>query len=370
MSNEAVASEPGNMNPFVGGDPIESENLGTMQDLVENADTSSGNFQTIKPAEIREADMTQAKYEEAPQLSDAKDSDEADTSAEAEEAEESADVSEGDTAEADTAETTPEDLEDAGEPAEKAEAEQPDQKIMIPKYRLDQEAAKRRAAEDRAKRLQEQLENAAPITDAPDIEFDIEERVKTAFDKVLDGDIDTATQAIAEVIKSTNLQVLEAARADAAKQVVAGTHKTQQATELDTVIDTLESTYAVLNPSSESYNKELVQEVLAMQAGYAAAGMTDAQAMEKAANNALLLYGFAEAVSDDPAQAPVPAKEEKGPSPSIKRKVEAKRQQPPSLPPSSSDDTEAPEIDINQLTEDELFALPESTIRRLRGDNL
>ena len=376
MSKEAEAQDSADditvTSPFVGGDPIEDENLGTMTDLVENATEDAGRFQAIESAEARQTKLEQAKHEEAPSLGDAKEDDEkeddeTDASAETAEAEETA-------AETTDEAETPEDLDDAGEPTDKAEAEEGEEAdkkapIRIPKYRLDQEVAKRRAAEDRAKRLEEQLKTAQPYTEAPDLKFDIAGDVKAAFEKVLDGDMDSATQAIVDVITNTNKQVLEAARADTAKQVVAGTNKQSAASELDQVIDQLESTYDVFNQQSENFNSDLVDEVLAMQAGYAATGMTPAQAMQKAADNALLLYGYAVAEGDEPA-AQTEAKEPPKPSRQVEKNVKAKEQQPPPLPPSSSDDQgdAASDYDITQMTIDEFEALPESVQRRLRGD--
>lgn len=359
-------SDDAMMSPFAGGDPIESEDLGTMTDLVENADAGAGRFQQITPDEGRTTDINPAQYESAPTLSDAAEetTDEADAPEETAEAEEPA-------AETTDEAETPEDLEDAGEPTQKAEETPQKEPIRIPKYRLDQEAAKRRAAEEKVKQLEEMLNNAAPVTDAPELDFDIADSVKAAFDKVLDGDLDNATQAIVDVITSTNKQVLEAARADAAKQATAITNQTAQKTELDQVIDRLETTYDVFNQESDNYNQDLVQEVLAMQAGYRASGMTDAQAMEKAANNALVLYGFAEFEGDAPEQTEAPAAETKtAPSQQVRKNVEASKQQPPDLPPSSSREERTPEIDIMQLSEEEFDALPEATLRRLRGDSL
>lgn len=366
MSKTVAAPEPqdddGMMvsSPFIGGDPIVEEDQGTMVDLLEG-NNEAGRFQPVVPAQDRKIDLNPAKHEAGPELSDAKD--------EAQKAED------GDEAQAEgketDAEVTPEELEKTGEESQKASEEdkaEPKKPIMIPKYRLDQEVAKRREAEARLEARNKAIEEAKPFTkEAPVVEIEnLTESVKSMFDKVLDGDLDAATADFAAMMQSSNQKLIEAVRADTAKQVMAGSQHVTATTDLDTVIDDLESTYDVLNSKSENYDANLVSEVLAMQAGYAASGMSDAQAMDKAAKNALLLYGYAQAESDEPAAA-----EPKAPAKSrdVERNIKAAAQQPPDLPPSSSDDqTKIEEINVLELSDDEFDALPESVQRRLRGD--
>ena len=52
----------------------------------------------------------------------------------------------------------------------------------------------------------------------------------------------------------------------------------------------------------------------------------------------------------------------------MQKKLEAAESQPPELQGESNADRGEATLDVNKLSEDEFNALPEETLRRLRGD--
>ena len=74
--------------------------------------------------------------------------------------------------------------------------------------------------------------------------------------------------------------------------------------------------------------------------------------------------------SDEPKADPAPtltkAVQEKKQKATVQKKVEASQAQPPEMKGDSSKNKKV--VDINTLSDDEFGALPEETLRRMRGD--
>jgi hypothetical protein len=333
-------STPQMSNPFLGGDPIEEEDLGAF--MGEDSDGPSG-FSLPKAQEpVEETEETEEVAEEQPETVESA---------------------------PETAETEPETAETEAEPKD----------IRIPKARLDQEATRRRAAEAKARELEAQLarlQGQKPGEPPAAIKIDIGDKARTMFDKALDGDIDTANATFNEIINSIVQNTVEAVRNETMAKVPEAIQATLTSQTLQGVIDDLENNYEMFRTGAEQFNQDLVDDTLAMQEAFIKRGYDPAQAMRKAADTALKEHypdlftpKAPEPVAETPPAAPKATRSPKD----VQRNVTAAQQQPPELPgrqPTGDADFAQLQSRLNELSDEELDALPEATLRRLRGDFL
>jgi hypothetical protein len=389
----AVAEASGNPPPnlFAGADPIEDENLGNYGEYFDNPAPVSGApaAEVVPPAVADTAGDTGAPPVEGAS---------ADPAAPAAAPTDTPPTGEpvGDPQPAEPAAASPADPEItpppepvAGESG--AEGAEP-QETSVPSYRLAQEAARRRQAEAHAQDMERQLQDAqqqvqrqvqpqVPQVPVQPVEqtqlpaasaLDLGDDPKQMFDKVLDGDLDSATALFTDMMRKATVQQQAPAAAGQAgptpEDVQAVVEQKVQAMQLReaeiAVIVGLEQKYEVFDPNSGSFDKDLVDETLALKATYEARHFTPADAMERASMMVLNMNGIATAVPTaplNPAQAPNPA--------AVKRNVDALNATPPQMPVGAQQGG-IPEIDINSLSQEDFEALPEATIARLRGDTL
>lgn len=217
--------------------------------------------------------------------------------------------------------------------------------------------------------------------------FDFGDSPKQMFDKILDGDLDTANQLFADIIKGVANTASEhsykRARNDMDRVYQERTEKSAE----QTVIDELESTYDFFNPGNEqAFDPDAVNETLALQRGFIEQGYSRADAMRSAANYVVTMRRANEG-QPEPAQQPTlggerqpapeteqPAatKQDSTPAPrkpeDIDRNLKAQQSQPPRTAGEGNDTRDAGLPDLSKLSEEEIDALPEATIKRLRGD--
>lgn len=346
---------------YAGGDPIEEEDQGQLYDesvLTPLAQPQDEPEATPEPEPTEAAAETEPTAEEPEAAAEASEEPEAEAAAEEEPAQE--------------------------EPAEEAEAvadePEPATDVRIPKARLDQEAARRRAAENRLKELEQKLaaqqgQGPQPVTEAPQLDINISEKAKALGDTLLDGNMDKFSQDFNEIIADVVKQTVETVRADTAAQVTSAVQQGTQQNTLDSVIDRLENDYAVFRPNDPGFDADLVNEALAIRAGFESQGYTPADAMDQAAQYVLRMHK-PELLEPAAPAAPAPQQEAVPPRPAaaaekaVQQKVEAANQQPPELP-QGQDERGASQFthdSVLTLTEEEYEALPESALRRLRGD--
>lgn len=265
---------------------------------------------------------------------------------------------EEDTAEAELAAENPE-----VEPKAEAEADPEDQKSpSVPAWRLKQEAAKRRAAEERVRLLEGKTPEGGPI------KVDFGEQGRQMFDMVLDGKLDDASGLLNQLISGAVQQGVQAATNGIDSRVTEVVSRNQHMSAEDSMIASLEERFPVLNNKHGDFDASLVENVLAVRDGYInGMQLSPSDAMEQAAEMVLRAHRptYFQEIPAQAAQAPDTRGAE-----AISRNVAAQQRQPPNLPQSGST-PKPPEakIDLNQLSMEELDALPESTWRRLRGDD-
>lgn len=258
-----------------------------------------------------------------------------------------------------------------GEEEETGLTDEEKQNLKVPKARLDAALAKGRAREAELRAQIEALTRTSS-TDAAtksvaEIETDIEAleaKHKQALD---DGKSEVATSLLREIrirerqiadLRSEGLS--ERARALAVEQV-----------RVDLLIARLEDQFPQINPDSDEYDQDAVDEVLFLRQSFEAKGLPSSEALSRA-----MKYVFASAPAK-PADAP----EKKGlaaTGPASNRKpaavakaVDAAKRTPAAVDVVGLDSDKKGgglEGNVAEMTEEEFEALPESTKARLRGD--
>lgn len=255
---------------------------------------------------------------------------------------------------------------------EVSEAEEPketaqDQK-MIPKYRFDQQNATLKEYKRELDALRSQMKE--PETFESDYDFrgkEIEHQ-----NLVLDGDADKAA-ALRMEIEATRYKQIEH---DLTQKISHSVNQSQQASALQRAAAELESEFPIFDKSSNQFNEKLTDEVNALHQGLMAKDENPVTALHKAVKYVLMGNGYVDMNE--------PAPESAGLAPSaprsgdevakkraeVSRKLQAAEAQPPEMPGESSSARGERSLEISSMTEDEFNALPDATLKRLRGDIL
>ena len=286
-----------------------------------------------------------------------------------EEAEEK--VESGEEEEAATEEEVLEELPDAAK-AEEEEVEEPlapegedippPKKPMVPKSRLDEVLAKQKALQ---KQLDEMKAAQEPAEDAPE-EFDFDKGEIEYQQLVLDGESEKAAALRQQMRKAEREQIAYEMRKEMGTTVA----KSAQETALATAAQEMESAFPVFDQNSESFNQELTQEVVELRDAFITQGFDVVDALSKAVNFVVKSNDIVASGEETPALANAPKKQAVADKKrkEVSRKLKAAESQPPEMPGESSSARGDQAINVNNLTEDEFNALPDATLKRLRGD--
>jgi hypothetical protein len=239
------------------------------------------------------------------------------------------------------------------------EVEQP-KAPMVPKSRLDEVLAKQKALQkqlDEAKAAQEQaLENA------PEYDFGAKEAEYQQL--VLDGEAEKAVNLRNEIRNAEKEQFMFEVQAKMGQTV----QKNQEMTELQAKAAEIEATFSVLNENSADFDVELQNEVVELRNAFMSQGYTPADSLTKATEYTLAAKK-PELLNPTPvSQTPKVDEQvaEKKKVANINKKLQAADSQPPSMKGESAKGDK--KIDLHKLSDDEFSALPEETLRRMRGD--
>lgn len=236
---------------------------------------------------------------------------------------------------------------------------------MVPKSRLDEVLAKQKALQ---KQLDDMKKAQEPPADAPEA-YDFAAKEREYMNLVLDGKEAEAVQLRQEIRTAEKTQ-LEFEMSQKMQQTVS---QNAQATALQAAANELEANFPVFDQNSAEYNADYTQEVIDLRDAFIVQGFDAVDALSKAANFVIKDHGLAEEAPQQSTltQSAAPVQDEVAKKRAeVNKKLNAAKSQPPELPGESSAARGEKALDISTMTEDEFNALPEATIKRLRGDLL
>ena len=256
-------------------------------------------------------------------------------------------------------------LKEAAELEEPEAKEKPAKKTMVPKARLDEVLAKQKA-------LQKQLDdlNAANVKpeDAPE-EYDFDEKEVEYQNMVLDGETDKAVGLRREIRKAERATLEYEMRQEMTQTVT----KDRQMNALQQAANVMEETYPVFNSNAEEFNEGYTNEVVELRDAFIVQGFEAVDALSKAVNFVVKDHDLDQVQESAPSLAGKAQKsvdEVAKKRAQVNKKLKAAEAQPPELPGESSSMHGEKGVDLATMTEEEFAALPEATLKRLRGDIL
>lgn len=266
-------------------------------------------------------------------------------------------------------------LEDTTETEKVEEVEQVEEpeakKPMVPKSRLDEVLAKTRKLQEQIDALTAEKEAPAPDPAPQPYDFDAKELLYQ--DHVLNGETEKAV-ALRKEIRAAEKTQLEYEMGQKFNQ---HTTQNQQLNELQIVANEMEAKYPIFSKNSEDFNETYTNEVVELRDAFVNNGSAPAEALKKAVNYVVKTYNID--APEEKTETSTLSEQSKQPAPKqvdqvakkrkeVKKKLKAAESQPPDMPGESSAAHGEKTVDIASMSEDEFNALPEATLKRLRGD--
>lgn len=259
------------------------------------------------------------------------------------------------------------DKEDDDLPPKKAKKDDGDdgkarRQIRVPKARLDQEIAARKALEQRLADLTKQSKKEAEDTTSASLDREIAE-LENKYDELLaDGETKKANEIMRAIrakerqaVELRSEQKSERARVQAVEQI-----------RLDTLIEKLEADFPALDPDATDYDQEAVDEVMLLRGGFEKQGMTSTDALARAVKY-VLGTPAKKAAADEPKKGLGDGRRQS----QTKKNLDAEKRIPGRVDRVGVDSDRRGENrsqDVTNMSEEEFNSLPESTKARLRGD--
>jgi hypothetical protein len=270
-------------------------------------------------------------------------------------------------------------LAEADDEDEDADKDEKKEKIRIPKERLDQEIAKRRAIEQRAsERIQElerQIQAQQKNADVEAIEKKIKELDDKYDDAIADGEKDKAKLIKAEM-RTLERQMN---RAEATQAAVQAKMEALAEYRYDLALSQIEMEYPELNPDVNDFDKDKAEEVADLIDALKRRGNSPEVALKRAVRYVLgpprqVERAAAEAERDIEKDGLRRAKEERELE-ARKKAADVVKKQPADLNKHGRDSDKAggglPNSgQIAKMTQDQFAKLDEETLAKLRGDDL
>lgn len=264
----------------------------------------------------------------------------------------------------------------AAEPEKKAEEQPrgPDGKFVektVPYSRFDEMNKKRKAEIEALNGKLKELESRLQVEKGADIEsLEAQLDAKTeAYNKLMaDGELAEAKVVLKE-LNQINRRIAFLEIAPIATQHAA---EVQVATQLEHLVDFYKTEFPVFDESSKAFDQATVNWVAEMQGVFEAAGFSQADALQRSVDLAIPKFGLRPTSAGEPEPAK-PGKAEvegKRKEEAVRRAVTTAGKQPAPLTAVGTDSDKAGMTKINplELSYDDFSKLPESTLKRLRGD--
>ena len=254
---------------------------------------------------------------------------------------------------------------DDGQPvetvAEEPEVEEP-KAPMVPKSRLDEVLAKNKEMQRRLQTLESETkeEDTTP-------KYDFVAREKEYQELVLDGETDRAAQLREEIRSAEREQMMSEMQSKMGQTV----QQDREAHELNKKANEIMEVFPVFDQKSKQFDERLANEVMELRDAFIFQGYGAADSLAKATEITLIrskpeLLEVETAGTTDAAPTLNKVVQEKKKQANVSKKVAASQSQPPQMKGESTQNKKI--VDINVLSDDEFSALPEETLRRMRGD--
>ena len=253
-------------------------------------------------------------------------------------------------------------VEEGSNEPEVEEVEEP-KAPMVPKSRLDEVLAKNKEMQ---KKLQDMEDKDTSETEKLP-EYDFVTKEKEYQDLVLDGETEKAALLRNEIRTAEREQLMSEMQNKMGQTV----QQDRELHELNQKATEIMEVFPIFDEKSKVYDEKLTTEVMELRDAFIYQGYGAADSLAKATEVTLLskkpelLQGDGTEASD-PAPKLSQAVQEKKAKATVKKKVEASQAQPPEMKGESAKNKKV--VDINTLSDDEFGALPEETLRRMRGD--
>lgn len=252
--------------------------------------------------------------------------------------------------------------------------ERDDNGRFIPKGRFDEAVAKERgraeAAERKFAELQASIKQVDINADSAKLETEIVELEKQHARLVIDGDHERAAYVMAQIrLKERSILIQQSTNLTASVK-----NEMREELRMDTAIESLETTYPILNPNDESYDQDMIDMVLGVQRTLIEnERLSPSAALVKAAQK--VMNKLAPKAQDTGVQAGLAAAKvsEDRKAAQVAKNIDTAKRQPPSMKDSGMDTDKAGingPVDVSKLTRAEFAALPAATKAKLRGDML
>ena len=146
----------------------------------------------------------------------------------------------------------------------------------------------------------------------------------------------------------------------------------RQMTALQQAANAMEEAYPVFDNDSEEFNQDMTNEVVELRDAFIMKGYEAVDALSKAVKYVVKDHDLDQTVDEVPSLAGKAKKTDElaKKRAQVSRKLKAADAQPPELPGESSAHHGEKAMDLSSMTEEEFDALPEATLKRLRGDIL
>jgi len=240
--------------------------------------------------------------------------------------------------------------------------EKPVSKKMVPKARLDEVLNKQKALQ---KQIDDMKAAQAPAAEAPE-EFDFGAKELEYQNLLLDGEAEKAAQLRADIRQAERVQI-EYEMTQKMSDTVSNNH---QATALQQAATTLEAEFPMFDQRSSQYDEAMTQEVIELRDAFIIKGENPVAALSKAAKFVISENGLVDtAPALSSTTAPATNQDEVAKKRAqVSKKLSAASAQPPELQGEGTATRTDKALDVANMTEDEFAALPEATLKRLRGD--
>lgn len=262
-------------------------------------------------------------------------------------------------------------LEETDEERQAREAEEAEEarkkRIRVPKARLDEALEKARRREDelntKIQQLQKQIDGNKDADQLADLETKIDELEDKRDSLLMDGKLDEA-KAVRKQINALNKQLIEqttSAKSDAARKAAV------EDLRYDAALAHIESTYPALNPDSDDYDQDKINEVTVLLSAFQGRGMNRDVALQKAVK-----YVMGDPPKKDESSALRAARSVDART----KAAEASKKQPAATAGVGLDSDKGGKpaaeagIDVMRLSQDKFAKLDEETKSRLRGDTV